>query len=125
MKLLLHTDSRLIYSQIQDEFRINLKSIQMKMLRILTLALLFGLPMAVSAQLTLPAIPSNASLAKRFELSTEIIFRVKVGNTFLPSGALIAYINGEIRGAQTASVLYPPTGVQWRGFANDPRKGCP
>ena len=67
--------------------------------------------MAASAQLTLPAIPSNSSLAKRFELSTEMIFRVKVGNTFLPGGALIAYINGEIRGAQTASVLYPPTGV--------------
>ena len=111
MKLLLHTDSRLIYSQIKDEFRINLKSIRMKMLRVLTLALLLGLPMAVSAQLTLPAIPSNSSLAKRFELSTEIIFRVRVGNTFLPSGALIAYINGEIRGAQTASVLYPPSGV--------------
>jgi ACT domain-containing protein len=111
MKLLLHTDSRLIYSQIKDEFRINLKSIRTKMLRILTLALLFGLPMAVNAQLALPAIPSNASLAKRFELSTEIIFRVKVGSTFLPSGALIAYINGEIRGAQTASVLYPPTGL--------------
>lgn len=111
MKLLLHTNSKTIYSQIQDEFRIKFKSIRIKMLRILALALLFGLPMAVSAQLTLPAIPSNASLAKRFELSTEIIFRVKVGNTYLPSGALIAYINGEIRGAQTASVLYPPTGV--------------
>ena len=69
------------------------------------------MPMGANATLTLPAIPSNSNLAKRFELSTELIFRVKVGETYLPSGALIAYINGEIRGAQTASVKFPPTGI--------------
>jgi hypothetical protein len=101
----------MIYSQIQDKSRISLKGIKMEMLRIAAFALLIWLPMSAGAQLTLPAIPSNSSLAKRFELSTEMIFRVKAGSTFLPSGALIAYINGEIRGAQTASVLYPPTGI--------------
>jgi len=79
-------------------------------LRSFILLVLLVFPMILSATLYLPAIPSNASLAKRFEKSTEMAFRVKVGNTFLPSGALIAYINNEIRGAQTASVLFPPTG---------------
>ena len=68
------------------------------------------LPFVVNATLTLPAIPSNSNLASRFEQSTEMVFRVKVGDTYLPSGALIAYIKYEIRGAQTASVLFPPTG---------------
>ena len=73
--------------------------------------LLFALlPFVVNATLTLPAIPSNSNLASRFEQSTEMVFRVKVGDTYLPSGALIAYIKDEIRGAQTASVLFPPTG---------------
>ncbi len=74
-------------------------------------ALLFWLPTVVNAALTLPAIPSNSNLAKRFELSTEMVFRVKVGENYLTSGALIAYINGEIRGAQTASANFPGTGV--------------
>jgi hypothetical protein len=76
----------------------------------LTLALLLHMSLAVNAQFALPVIPSNSSLANRFELSTEMVFRVKTGETFLPGGALIAYINGEIRGAQTTSVLFPPTG---------------
>ncbi|TNF46251.1 MAG: hypothetical protein EP310_00605, partial [Bacteroidetes bacterium] len=82
-----------------------------KLIRATVLALLFWLPAVVNAALNLPAIPSNASLAKRFELSTEMVFRVKVGETYLTSGALIAYINGEIRGAQTASVNFPGTGL--------------
>lgn len=82
-----------------------------KLVRATILALLFWLPAVVNAALNLPAIPSNASLAKRFELSTEMVFRVKVGETYLPGGALIAYINGEIRGAQTASVKFPVTGI--------------
>ena len=87
------------FQGIQDEFRTinrwSFNRIKTKMIRNLALALLVWLPMAVNAALTLPAIPSNASLAKRFELSTEMIFRVKVGETYLPGGALIAYINGE------------------------------
>ena len=86
------------------------RSIFKTRLRNLLLLAVMVLPVAVSATLYLPAIPSNSALAKRFERSTEMAFRVKVGSTFLPSGALIAYINGEIRGAQTASVLFPPTG---------------
>lgn len=114
MKLSIHTNSQMIYSQIQNKSRVNkfsFKGIKAKLLRISAFALLLWLPVVVSAQLTLPAIPSNSNLASRFDLSTEMVFRVKVGSTYLPSGALIAYINGEIRGAQTASVLYPPTGV--------------
>ncbi|HNW54307.1 MAG TPA: hypothetical protein PKN21_08570, partial [Bacteroidales bacterium] len=79
-------------------------------LRSFMLLAMLAFPLMLSATLYLPAIPSNATLAKRFEKSTEMAFRVKVGSTFLPSGALIAYINNEIRGAQTASVLFPPTG---------------
>lgn len=86
------------------------KSMLNPRLRGLMLLVLLVMPMLLSATLYLPAIPSNQALAKRFERSTEMAFRVKVGNTFLPSGALIAYINNEIRGAQTASVLFPPTG---------------
>jgi hypothetical protein len=79
-------------------------------MRILFLSLLVSLPITLSAELILPAIPSNSNLAKRFELSTEFAFRVKTGETWLETGALIAYINNEIRGAQTASVKFPPTG---------------
>jgi len=89
----------------------NTQPIMKKIFKILALVLLFWLPLAVNAAITLPAIPSNSSLAKRFELSTEKVFRVKVGETYLTGGALIAYINGEIRGAQTASVKFPATGI--------------
>lgn len=114
MKKSIHKNSQLPFPGIQDEFRISRWSfnrIKTKMIRNLALALLIWLPMAANAALTLPAIPSNSSLAKKFELSTEMAFRVKVGETYLPSGALIAYINGEIRGAQTASVNFPATGI--------------
>ena len=113
MKKLIHKNSQLSDQEIHEDFRISrwsLKGIKIKLLRELALAVLLWLPLAASATLTLPAIPSNGSLAKRFELSTEMIFRVKVGETYLPSGALIAYIKGEIRGAQTASVNFPATG---------------
>jgi hypothetical protein len=113
MKKLIHTNSQLSNPEKHEDFRTNrwnFNRIRMKLLRNIAFILLAGLPLVASATLTLPAIPSNASLAKRFELSTEMIFRVKVGETYLPSGALIAYINGEIRGAQTASVKFPATG---------------
>jgi hypothetical protein len=111
MKNLIQKNSQLSDQEIHEDFRINRWSFKrIKLLRNLAFALLFWLPMVASATLTLPAIPSNGSLAKRFELSTELIIRVKVGETYLPSGALISYINGEIRGAQTASVNFPATG---------------
>ncbi len=113
MKKYIPKNSQLPFSGIQDEFRKDrwsLKRFRIKIFRILAFALLVWLPVVTNAALTLPAIPSNGSLAKRFELSTELVFRVKVGETYLPSGALISYINGEIRGAQTASVNFPATG---------------
>ena len=113
MKKLIHKNSQLSNQEIHEDFRISrwsFKGIRIKVLRKLVFALMLWLPLAASATLTLPAIPSNGSLAKRFELSTELVFRVKVGETYLPSGALISYINGEIRGAQTASVNFPATG---------------
>src|SRR5450759_1198914 len=113
MKKFIPKNSQLLFPEIQNEcmrIRWNFAGIRTKIIRTIALALLVWLPVAASASISLPAIPSNISLAKRFELSTEMILRVKVGETYLPSGALIAYINGEIRGAQTASVLYPASG---------------
>jgi len=109
MKNFIHRNSHLPFPGIPDDFSRSSWSLK-GIFRTIALALLVWLPVAVSATISLPAIPSNGSLAKRFELSTEMIFRVKIGETFLPSGALIASINGEIRGAQTASVLYPASG---------------
>ncbi len=111
MKKIINNDNQHSFSGIQEKFRRSCWKFKgFKILRNIALALLVWLPATVNATLTLPAIPSNSNLASRFELSTEMTFRVKTGETFLPSGALIAYINGEIRGAQTASVLFPPTG---------------
>jgi len=114
MKKSIHKNSQLPFPGILDglrKSRWSFKRIQTIAIRNIALALLVWLPMAVNATLYLPAIPSNSSLAKKFELSTELTFRVKVGETYLPSGALIAYIKGEIRGAQTASVNFPVTGI--------------
>ncbi|MEI8115082.1 MAG: CARDB domain-containing protein, partial [Bacteroidia bacterium] len=109
MKNFIPKNSQLPSSGIQDEFR--RWKLNPGIIRTAVLALLLWLPIAASAAFSLPAIPSNGSLAKRFELSTELVFRVKIGETYLPSGALIASINGEIRGAQTASVNFPATGI--------------
>jgi len=112
MKQILSDNSRLLYTVTHCEFRLERWTIKgFIIIFSIVLALFLAMPMGANATLTLPAIPSNSNLAKRFELSTELIFRVKVGETYLPGGALIAYINGEIRGAQTASVKFPPTGI--------------
>ncbi len=114
MKKTYYKNILLLFSIIMDKYWVRIRILKLnssKAFRNIALALLVYLPFAVNATLTLPAIPSNSNLAKRFELSTEMIFRVKVGETYLPSGALIAYINGEIRGAQTASVNFPVTGI--------------
>ncbi len=66
----------------------------------------------VSAQFHLPAIPSNTQFSNQFEYSAEYIYRVKSGSNFLEDGAILAYVDGQLRGAQTASVLFPPTGIQ-------------
>ena len=88
------------------------KSIRSKDQLLIFLALLVWLPLSVNAQLTLPDIPSNSELASLLELSTEMVFRVKKDETYMPNGVLIAYINGEIRGAQTTSVIFPSTGIK-------------
>lgn len=75
----------------------------------LFISLLFWLPQNVKAAFTLPVIPSNADLASRFELSTEMTFRVKLDDAYLTSGTLVAYIGDEIRGAQSTAVLFPLT----------------
>lgn len=114
MKKMIHKNSQFPVPVFQNENRVSrssFKRIEFKTIQIFALIVLFILPFVVNATLTLPAIPSNATLSKRFELSTEKVFRVKVGETYLTSGALIAYINGEIRGAQTASVKFPATGI--------------
>ena len=114
MKKSIHKNSQLPFPAISSDTgkrRWSINRITPNAIRNLALSLLVWLPMLVQATLTLPAIPSNSSLARKFELSTEMTFRVKVGETYLPSGALIAYINGEIRGAQTASVNFPATGI--------------
>ena len=82
------------------------------LLRNLVIPLLLWLPVSANAQLTLPDIPSNSDLASRFELSAQKAFRVNLSETYLTSGVLIAYINGEIRGAQTAPVMFPSTGIK-------------
>ncbi len=107
MNKVFHKNSQLPFPLIYREngiHKLSLKKYVKNVFLSLIAALLIWLPFTANATLNLPAIPSNSNLAKRFELSTEMVFRVKVGETYLPSGALIAYINGEIRGAQTASV---------------------
>ena len=75
----------------------------------LFIGLLFWLPQNVKATFTLPVIPTNADLASRFELSTEMTFRVKLDEAYLTTGTLVAYIGDEIRGAQSTAVLFPLT----------------
>lgn len=63
------------------------------------------------AALRVPTIPSNSQFATQFEHNSEYIFRVKQGNSYLETGALIAYVDGKIRGGQTASIKFPGTGL--------------
>ncbi len=95
-------------SGIRDEFR--RWKLNLNIIRAIVFALILGLPVAASAAFSLPAIPSNTDLSRRFELSTELVFRVKLGTAYLPDGTLVASIKGEIRGAQTSSVLFPASG---------------
>ncbi len=67
------------------------------------------LPVTLFGQFSLPAISSNDQLSKTFEYSAEYVYRVKLGSNYLEDGTLIAYTDGQMRGAQTASVLFPPT----------------
>jgi hypothetical protein len=74
------------------------------------------------AQLQVPAIPSNTKLSNQYEYSSEYIYRVNLDGSFLEDGTLIAYVDGKLRGAQSASVLFPPTGefeYKVRVFSNN------
>ena len=62
-----------------------------------------------AAQVKLPSIPSNTQLSNSYEYNSEYVYRVKFGDSYLEDGAIIAYVDGKIRGAQTASVLFTPT----------------
>ena len=113
MKESIDKNSQLLFPEIQGESKRsswNLKRIQKQVIQKIALALFIWLPMFVNAAITLPAIPSNVSLANRFELSTEMIIRVKIGETYLTGGALVASVNGEVRGAQMTPVIFPATG---------------
>ena len=63
----------------------------------------------VNAQVRLPSIPSNTQLSNSYEYDAEYIYRVNLNGSWLEDGALIAYVDGKIRGAQTASVKFTPT----------------
>jgi len=63
----------------------------------------------MTAQVQLPAIPSNTQMSNIFEFNSEYVYRVNLDGTYLEDGAIIAYVDGKIRGAQTASVLFTPT----------------
>jgi hypothetical protein len=115
MKKSIRRKGQLLYTENKYDFSIRILSyiwIRKIVLRNFAIALLVWLPVSVNSQLTLPDIPGNSNLASRFELSTELIFRVNVCETYLVSGVLIADINGEIRGAQTAIVRFPGTGIK-------------
>jgi len=61
------------------------------------------------AQVQLPAIPSNMQLSNSFEFDADYIYRVSFDGAYLEDGALIAYVDGKLRGAQTSSVLFNET----------------
>ncbi len=67
------------------------------------------LPGVMNAQVQLPAIPSNTQLSNSFDYDSEYIYQVNLSGSYLEDGAIIAYVDGKIRGAQTASVLFTPT----------------
>ena len=63
------------------------------------------------SQFKVPAIPSNTQFSNQYEYSAEYIYRVSLDADYLEDGTIIAYVDGKIRGAQSASVLFPPTGL--------------
>jgi pimeloyl-ACP methyl ester carboxylesterase len=82
----------------------------MKTVRFLLSFLLMGIAFSSTAQFVLPTIPSNSELSEKFELNTEFAFQVKLDQTFLTEGVVVAYIKDEIRGAQATPVQFPATG---------------
>lgn len=77
---------------------------------VLLLAFLWILPSPASTQFRVPAIPSNSQLSAEYEFDAEYIYRVNLEGSYLEDGTIVAYINGELRGAQSASELFTETG---------------
>jgi len=75
---------------------------------LLFLAVMIAVPSA--GQFSVPAIPSNGQLSNQYEFDAEYIYRVSIEGSFLEDGAIVAYVDGELRGAQSASELFPGTG---------------
>lgn len=90
---------------------------------VLMLVILLQHPTGAIAQLKVPAIPSNEQFSSQFEYSSEYALRVNLDGAYLEDGTIVAYVDGQIRGAQSASVLFPPTGAyayKVRVFSNEP-----
>ena len=62
------------------------------------------------ATINLPNIPSAADFDRLYEFNTELTVRVNLDDAYLESGAIIAYIGNQIRGAQTESKVFPLSG---------------
>ncbi|SMO72953.1 Por secretion system C-terminal sorting domain-containing protein [Saccharicrinis carchari] len=76
------------------------------------LLLTFSLFLCINlgATLQLPPIPSVEDFNRLYEYNSEYAIRVSLDATFLESGAIVAYVDGQIRGAQTQADVFPPTG---------------
>ncbi len=78
--------------------------------RLMILLVFVFISMNTLATLTLPNIPSSSEFNRLYEYNTEIAIRVDLDGTYLESGAIIAYVGNQIRGAQTESEVFPLSG---------------
>ncbi len=62
------------------------------------------------ATIQLPNIPSQAEFNRQYEFNAEYAIQVDLSGSYLESGAIIAYVGNQIRGAQTTSETFPLTG---------------
>ena len=84
---------------------------QMKNIRkwlLLVMSLVINLH--ASATIQLPNIPSQSEFNRLYEFNTEYAIRVDLNSTYLESGAVVAYVGNQIRGAQTVAETFPLTG---------------
>ncbi len=75
---------------------------------LLTISLLFSIPSF--ATIKLPHIPSVEDFNRQYEYNSEYAIRIDLDGSYLESGTIIAYVNNQIRGAQTQPDVFPPTG---------------
>lgn len=62
------------------------------------------------AVVQIPHFPTNSEFSTQFEFSTEYALQVEYNSVFLESGAIIAYVDGEIRGGITSPANFEQTG---------------